>query len=1308
MLTPTPTTPQNVYIPYVFLDCRTSSFEKVFNIIYSSFNTGDIVSYDDGGGSKCYFLTSSTGSTVGVHNFDNPEYTSGDCSTCMSAYCDSMAAYDFVSCCTNDLDNLITYGIYLPNFSAGTEVIVDPDSGDYYRIYSASSKGYSYCFETPNYNSCVDAYIANNRLPECDSVIVRRAFNCCSGETTQQIFVATNLESGDTFSFSGQCWTVGLTGSTTPITLISSGETIYSSCTDCLNQTKFVYNISNCNTSIGYRPVCFNEELTVGQSYLMDVSIGTGQTFSSTCFNVIDREDDCTSCFENNNYGQILYEGFPSCNMCVNGPTPTPTPTITQTSMGYILNQYSFQITGLTASTGSTLFLDINNEPISSVTNNSVVIRINYLDIYGNNKISNYSSFTGLTDLYIKIEQGDSYVTFFLSDGSLLEIDPVNNNIKIDGYNNPTDVILLDYNLGKFDNRQFVDIYFGSSVPSETCFGVIDTVQATIPNGYDRILMDVGDGAFYGFEPAQFFLENSYLLNGNGVPVATSETPGIWMATMGNPGPLSRVGVKRDFTEIEVVGCNWWGISRCINTPVSKYYFIGVSGDNNWRLYLDNQKLVDTSLLSPCGPSQSGVVGCASSFSLPDYPFERWRVYQVFLEAGFHVIQVVNQDCNGTTSLGFEIYDNTLEELLGAQQLTDLNILFTTKFYRDLIETGATLFFDVVINRQTNQYTQNGYGCPSGYTYGCGNCYTFGNIPCPTITPTNTPTITPSPTITPTQTPTKTLTPTRTPTPTPTKRPMMCFEVGTDYAPFTGACSEFSSGSINGKPYWYLPTITCVHNQIYRVVWSIVNNRWELIDGSNVVYFYLNSQSEYPVSTLANPWVRIAPLVPQMTTFPISSSIGLCGAPSFNIELQLSDPWSAVTGTTSILDNFGETILDINGTDLQIIGSTVDIKYTGGTVAEWDRFDDLVKYTGSTGKYFSIQQDSSYVVFFISGSSIFSLDSVSRTFSMDGVTYKDQIIIVDSGNTSFISGKTVNISFDSYYPNIVYPTPTPTKTNPRPPLPTSTPTKTIKPTTTPTKTITQTKTPTKTINVTKTPDSTNLPTSTPTKTIKPTSTPTKTVTQTKTQTSTIKQTSTPKSTNIPTNTPTKTVRPSQTPTKTNTPTRTQTSTPKSSNTPQKTNLPTSTPTKTKTLTPSRTFTGVTITPTVTKTKTPTKSVAQTQLPSNTPTKTVTPTKCCSGWNLYGGTMCDFVAFQVQGCNGTTYIKDMKRFQTDVVCAYNVTILSQGCSASAYVSSQCSCPSPTPTNTQTPTPTLTKTPKSTPLPTGTPTKTPTKS
>ena len=329
------------YTTSLFTDCLTSTNDINFDIILSAFSLGDIVSYDDGNGIRCYYLQSFTGTSSAVTYFDTSEYLSGQCESCVSAYCDSMIAYDFVSCCTEDYDNLVPFGIYLPNFSAGTEVIVDPDTNELYHIVSASSRGYSYCFINPHYTSCTDAFNDDDRLFNCN-MIVRRAFNCCSGESSQQIFVATNLQSGDTFSFSSQCWTVGVSAtSVSVLTLISSGDTTYSSCTDCLNQTKFVYNITNCDTSLGYRYVCFEQELTTGQTYQMNVIIGTGQTFTATCFSVIARELNCISCIQNNNSGTVLTGPWSGCVECQISPTPTPTITSTNSLTGVTPNQTS-------------------------------------------------------------------------------------------------------------------------------------------------------------------------------------------------------------------------------------------------------------------------------------------------------------------------------------------------------------------------------------------------------------------------------------------------------------------------------------------------------------------------------------------------------------------------------------------------------------------------------------------------------------------------------------------------------------------------------------------------------------------------------------------------------------------------------------------------------------------------------------------------------------------------------------------------------------------------------------------------------
>jgi outer membrane biosynthesis protein TonB len=128
--------------------------------------------------------------------------------------------------------------------------------------------------------------------------------------------------------------------------------------------------------------------------------------------------------------------------------------------------------------------------------------------------------------------------------------------------------------------------------------------------------------------------------------------------------------------------------------------------------------------------------------------------------------------------------------------------------------------------------------------------------------------------------------------------------------------------------------------------------------------------------------------------------------------------------------------------------------------------------------------------------------------------------MIQSASTPFVSGTTINLTFN------VNPTPTET--------PTQTPTETETPT--PTQTPTNTETPTNTPTETETP----TPTVTPTNTETPTNTPTETETPTPTVTPT--NTETPTETPTPTQTPTNTETPTQTPTNTETLTTTPTPT----------------------------------------------------------------------------------------------------------------------------------------------------------------------
>ena len=177
--------------------------------------------------------------------------------------------------------------------------------------------------------------------------------------------------------------------------------------------------------------------------------------------------------------------------------------------------------------------------------------------------------------------------------------------------------------------------------------------------------------------------------------------------------------------------------------PVGKNYFIGLSADNNTKFYIDGELFINSQICMPDSTSA----------------FNYWRVYEVYLDAGEHVIQMLGYNYYQVASMGAEIYDNTLTELVNATSVSQLNRLFTTEDFR----TG-THYADVIQN-SSGQYTNQGYTCPNGYTYACGQCYKFTNN-CITKTPTNTPTKTLTPTRT--QTPTNTSTRTQTPTVTVT------------------------------------------------------------------------------------------------------------------------------------------------------------------------------------------------------------------------------------------------------------------------------------------------------------------------------------------------------------------------------------------------------------------------------------------------------------------------------------------------------------------------------------------------------------
>lgn len=129
---------------------------------------------------------------------------------------------------------------------------------------------------------------------------------------------------------------------------------------------------------------------------------------------------------------------------------------------------------------------------------------------------------------------------------------------------------------------------------------------------------------------------------------------GIWAANIYWPGAeLQWDGVPGTL-----------GLCTTIQVPTSKIYYVGLGGDNVGNFKVNGQPVVD----QPFGRIQAN--------------FKYWHIYPVYLSAGPNIIELQNTNLNQYGTFAGEIYNVTLNQLVTATQESDLNIIFTTKTYR--------------------------------------------------------------------------------------------------------------------------------------------------------------------------------------------------------------------------------------------------------------------------------------------------------------------------------------------------------------------------------------------------------------------------------------------------------------------------------------------------------------------------------------------------------------------------------------------------------------------------------------------------
>jgi len=181
-------------------------------------------------------------------------------------------------------------------------------------------------------------------------------------------------------------------------------------------------------------------------------------------------------------------------------------------------------------------------------------------------------------------------------------------------------------------------------------------------------------------------------------------------------GPLNRSGV---WACTNVAGNVWFGFTTRINIPVTKTYYIGIGSDNQVEIVVDGTIIVrqdQTAIAAQGGPL----------WNHRARTFQIWHIFPVTLNAGQRTIELKgwNEDATSPAGFGAEIYDNTVAELQQANGYGDLNVLFTSRDFRNRrFQPGGFTYYDCgpgfvldstngvfVCRSQDTTYCEVGYG----------------------------------------------------------------------------------------------------------------------------------------------------------------------------------------------------------------------------------------------------------------------------------------------------------------------------------------------------------------------------------------------------------------------------------------------------------------------------------------------------------------------------------------------------------------------------------------------------------------------
>lgn len=135
-------------------------------------------------------------------------------------------------------------------------------------------------------------------------------------------------------------------------------------------------------------------------------------------------------------------------------------------------------------------------------------------------------------------------------------------------------------------------------------------------------------------------------------------------AVRGNlTGPLNRTGIW----PCTAVNTQWLSINRVLTVAADTLYYVGIAGNNAFRIVVDNVLKVEV------GVTQA------------DSAYKKFHIIPVRLTAGTHFLGFEGYNFQSTASLGVEIYLNTKAQIMAAISYAGLNVLFSTKDFTGTI-----------------------------------------------------------------------------------------------------------------------------------------------------------------------------------------------------------------------------------------------------------------------------------------------------------------------------------------------------------------------------------------------------------------------------------------------------------------------------------------------------------------------------------------------------------------------------------------------------------------------------------------------